>query len=115
MKRLPIPFCYYGELAQKLPISVLEQIVRASRQIAENYHISIGKNTFTEKGSDHELSYAEYNEMRYLRMIEMLAPAGITENQIAAWDLSIDQITRKYLHFVPSYNLLTRLKAIKSK
>lgn len=106
MSKLPTPYCYYGELAQELPLPVLEQIVKASKQIAEDYHFLTS--TFIEKGSGQILSYMEYNEMRYHRMIEMLAPAGITEEQIAAWDLSIDQVTRKYICFMPTYNLLLK-------
>lgn len=108
-KQLPIPFCFYGELAQQLPLPVLEQIVKASKRIGESYHICFEKSTFTERGTGHALSYSAFNEMRYRRLIEMLAPAGITEEQVAAWDASIDGVTRRYLNFVPAYNLIVKL------
>lgn len=90
---------------KQLPIAVLERIVQASRQIAESYHSNYARGTWTEKESGRILAYAEYEELRYRTMVAMLA-SDATEEQIAVWDLSIDKITRKHLHFVPIYNLL---------
>lgn len=105
-RELPIPYCFYGERAQKLPISVLETIVQASRLIAEAWSINFDRESWTELGTGRELSYELYDEMRYRKMIEMLAPT-VTEEQIAIWDLENDpkRIMVKHLHL---YNLLVR-------
>lgn len=109
-RELSIPYCFYGEQAQKLPLAVLEQIVRASRAIAEAWSINFDRESWTELGTGCELSYEQYDEMRYRKMVEMLAPT-VTEEQIATWDLENDpkRIMVKHLHL---YNLLVRREVV---
>lgn len=110
MQTLPLPHCLYGEHAQQLPLSVLERIVQASRKISETWRISLSKETWTEIGTDHELSYEQHDEMRYHKMIEMLP--DITEEQIATWDIDHDhkRIMDKHLHL---YNILVKNGKVK--
>jgi hypothetical protein len=104
MRILPLPYCLYGERVQKLPFPVLEQIVQASRAIAQSWHINFSRETWTEIATERELSYEQYDEMRYHKMIEMLP--DIAEEQIAIWDID-KRIMDRHLHL---YNLLVRTR-----
>lgn len=90
-------------MAKQLPPAILEQIIRASRKLAEPYHFIYGKDIAVERGTGNILNYGEYVEMRYRRMVEMLEPVGITEEQIAQWEIGTDTVTRRFLHFIPTY------------
>ena len=111
MRSLPLPYCLYGEHAQKLPFPALAQIVEAARKISDTWRLSLPRETWTEIDTDRELSYEQYDEMRYYKMIEMLPQ--VSEEQIATWDIDHDhkRIMDKHLHL---YNILIKNGKVKS-